>query len=92
MIELLLRRQQHRMELVDQRLRVRQKTIKAGLHDSQVLIGRQVGSPVGLVCCFGGGVLVGRFAPSAAQLKHRLSQAFSLRGISLISKVLRGGL
>lgn len=92
MIELLLRRQKRRLELVDQRLRVRQQTLKAGLHDSQILIGRKVGSPLGLVCCFCVGLLVGRFAPSAAQLKHRLPGVLSVRSLSLVFKLLRGGL
>lgn len=92
MIELLLRRQHRRLEMVDQRLRVRQQTVKAGLHDSQVIIGRKVGSPLGLVCCFGAGLLAGRFAPTAAQLKNRLPKIFSPGGLALVFKVLRGGI
>lgn len=92
MIELLLRRQKRRLKMIDQRLRVRQKTVKAALQDSQVLVGRKVGSPLGLVCCFCAGLLVGRLAPSASQLKQRLPQAFSAQGLSIVFKVLRGGL
>ncbi len=92
MIEMLLRRQKRRLDVVEQRLRVRQKTIKAGLHDSQVLIGRKVSSPLGLMGCFGAGLLVGRFAPNARQWKRHLPQLFSLQAVPLLFKLFRGGL
>lgn len=92
MIELLLRRQRRRLEVVDQRLRLRQQTLKAGLHDSQILIGQKLGSPLGLACCFGAGLLVGCLAPKVVQLRKRLPQVFSVPGLTLVLKFFRGGL
>jgi hypothetical protein len=93
MVEFLLRRQRRRLEVVSQRLRVRQQTVKAGLHDSRVLLERKLGSRLGLAVCFCAGFLAGRLGPKASQLKHSFPMnRLSAHNLSVLARLLRGGL